>query len=298
LPANRPEPEHGTKPTATSALLHHRRRLIVHLAKRFALLFILLSPLLASAHQDQTTTAPSVQTADSPPPASLLEAGDLLWPKVPGVWVPYSSRPGVEQDTDSNEWNKEREAYLQELRAKNNPTDEDKARYRQISGMDYATFKVLYLADEDPAQPAKHGSSFLYVGHVGIVDVVDGTPWVYEAVYGKGVRMISYSAWLEERRGELVWLGRISNARAEQRSAIAACAKSFIGKPYHFFNFNLSDTTGFYCSKLAWLSITTATGVAPDDNPNPRRLLWYSPKRLMRSKHVTLLYNPGNYAIR
>jgi uncharacterized protein YycO len=71
-----------------------------------------------------------------------------------------------------------------------------------------------------------------------------------------------------------------------------------VGAPYRFFNFDLGDTSGFYCSKLAWYCIKSATGTAPDDNANPRRILWYSPKRLMKSHHVTLLRNPGNYAIR
>jgi uncharacterized protein YycO len=246
----------------------------------------------------QSASKPAPRASDAPPPPELLQAGDLLWPKVPGVWVPYSSKPGTEQESEGAEWNRERDAYLAALHAKSETTDDEKARYRAISQLDYSSFKVMYLADSDPNQVTNFGASVVYVGHVGIVDIVDGKRWVYEALMGTGVRKILYSDWLIDRKGELVWLGRVKDASAAQRAKIATTALQYIDKPYRFFNFDLTDPSGFYCSKLAWLSITVATGLAPDDNPNPRRLLWYSPKRLMRSPHITMVYSPGNYAIR
>ena len=77
-----------------------------------------------------------------------------------------------------------------------------------------------------------------------------------------------------------------------------------LGKPYEFFNFDLNDDSGFYCSKLAWMSVWRATSraaqrapVAVDDNPNPRRSFfdWFSPKQLVNARRVTLLHKPGDY---
>jgi len=236
--------------------------------------------------------------SDGPPPASMLQSGDLLWPKVAGVWVPYSSQPGTETESAEKVWTQERDAYLKELLEKPKLTDQERQRYEELQTLDYPTFKKMYLNDLERKALTEYSGSVAYVGHVGIVDVIDGTPWVYEAVMGLGVRRISYADWLTSRKGELVWLGRLNKATAAQRSKVASTALQFIGQPYRFFNFDLSDTSGFYCSKLVWYCIKTATGVPPDDDDNPQRILWYSPKRLMRSPHITLLYNPGNYAIR
>jgi hypothetical protein len=50
------------------------------------------------------------------PAAALLAAGDLIWPKKPGVIVPYDSRPGQAENSDAARWQKEKEAYLDQLR--------------------------------------------------------------------------------------------------------------------------------------------------------------------------------------
>lgn len=115
---------------------------------------------------------------------------------------------------------------------------------------------------------------------------------------GDGVRTVSYGTWVRERPAELVWHARIANIRPDSQSAIAEEAIKYVGTPYNFWNFDLRDTAGFYCSKLAWLSIVTAVGTAPDDNMRSKRLLWYSPKQLLRSPHLSFLNTPGDYAIR
>lgn len=259
---------------------------------------VIVCALSTAALGQGTPAAGSVQAADGPPPASALQAGDLLWPKVSGIWVPFSSRPGTEQEREAADWEREKAAFLKPLLDAKSSTDQERELYSKLANLDYPTFKVLYLDDADPARATNFGGNVFYVGHVGIVDLVDGVPWVYEAVMGIGVRRITYQAWLEGRKGELVWLGRLNDATPEQRAAVASKAAEYIDKPYKFFNFDLSDTSGFYCSKLAWFAITSATKVPPDDVENPHRTFWYSPKRLMRSRHITLVYNPGNYAIR
>ena len=110
-----------------------------------------------------------------------------------------------------------------------------------------------------------------------------------------GVQRLSYTQWLTARKNELFWVGRLNGVPSEKRAEVAKIAADQIGKPYNFWNFKLDDDSGFYCSKLAWLSIMLGAGFPPDDNPNPNRRLWYSPKQLIRSKHIDLIVNPANY---
>jgi hypothetical protein len=53
-----------------------------------------------------------VQAASATPPAAdLLQAGDLIWPKKPGTFVPYNSRPGSANASDASRWQAEKKAY-------------------------------------------------------------------------------------------------------------------------------------------------------------------------------------------
>jgi uncharacterized protein YycO len=94
-----------------------------------------------------------------------------------------------------------------------------------------------------------------------------------------------------------VWLGRLRGYDAQQRAGLAAEALKHVGKPYDFWNFDLDEDSGFYCSKLAWLAIYRALGFAVDGRTNPRRVLWFSPKQFLRLKAVEKLFEPpGGYA--
>lgn len=227
--------------------------------------------------------------------AAQLQAGDLIWPKKPDSVVPFNSRPGEAGEQDATLWRQEKERYLSILREKPSPSPEEKTRYSALQAMTYEEFAAQYLDDRIPGEPATFGTGGFYVGHVGIVDIVDGKPMIVEAVMGTGVRRISYAEWRRERSGELVWLARLKDVSPEKRAAVAKAAEQQVGKPYNFWDFDLSDTSDFYCSKLAWYSIVSGTGFPPDDNPSPKRTLWYSPKQLMRSRHIELIANPGSY---
>jgi uncharacterized protein YycO len=76
-------------------------------------------------------------------------------------------------------------------------------------------------------------------------------------------------------------------------------AQAQIGKPYDFFNFDLNDDSGFYCSKLVWQCLWRTAKVAADDNPDPQRGKWFppwfSPKALIGAKRVAVLHKPGEY---
>jgi len=109
------------------------------------------------------------------------------------------------------------------------------------------------------------------------------------------VTAVTYDAWLSKRSGEMVWRGRLRDQDSLKRARIAAEAATQKDKPYSFWNFDLRDESGFYCSKLAWLSIVKATGVPPDDNPEGTRWTWYSPKQLMMSRQIGMLFSPEPY---
>jgi uncharacterized protein YycO len=229
------------------------------------------------------------------PAANILQTGDLIWPKKAGAIVPYTSQPGEAQNSDASQWETEKQKYLAELRKNPTPTDEETQRYSALQTMTYKDFVEQYLRGTDAGRSAPLGTGNFSVGHVGIVQIQDGTPTVVEAMIGFGVRRLTYAEWTKERPGELVWLARLKNLSAEKRAAVAQVAANYIGRPYLFWNFNLGDDAGFYCSKLAWLSIFKGAGFAADDNANMHRVLWYSPKQLMRSSHLQFIVNPGNY---
>jgi hypothetical protein len=229
------------------------------------------------------------------PSPDVLQTGDLIWPKKPGAVVPYNSQPGAAGTRDATRWQQEKDAYLAKLRTKPALSAEEKHRYSALRAMNYPEFVAQYLDNQKPGAETPYSNGATSVGHVGIIQIVDGVPTVVEAMIGFGVRRLTYKQWVEGRPGEFVWLGRLKGVSDAQKAAVAKTAANYIGKPYDFWNFNLSNTTGFYCSKLAWFSILTGAGFAPDDNSNPTRVLWYSPKQLMHSSHIEMIVNPGSY---
>lgn len=230
------------------------------------------------------------------PPAAILQAGDLVWPKKPGAIVPYNSRPGEADQSDEARWRREKEVCLEQIRRNPDPSAEEKERFRVLQKMTYKGFLAYYLADRNPGEISEFGIGNVAVGHVGIIEIADGKPFVVEAMVGPGVQRLSYADWVQQRPEELIWVGRLIGVDPDKRAAVAEKAVEQLGKPYRFWDFDLADTTGFYCSKLAWLSILQGAGFPPDDNSNPKRWLWYSPKQLMNSKHIELIVNPGDYA--
>lgn len=236
------------------------------------------------------------QSVVSAPRAEKLEAGDLIWPKKPGTVVPYNSRPGAADEGEAEQWTRERDAYLEELLAKAERTKEEKQRYAALHGMTYREFRAQYFSDSTSGDAVGLGSVGLGVGvgHVGIIEVADGKRNVVEAMVRPGVRRISYEEWLGERVGEQIWVGRLKGVSPEKRAAVAKIAAGYIGRPYKFWNFNLEDTSGFYCSKLAWFAIRQGAEFSVDDRSS-HRLFWFSPKQLMNSEHIQLIINPGSY---
>lgn len=241
--------------------------------------------------------APTLAAEDvhiGPPAVADLQAGDLIWPKVPGAIIPYAA-PGQSTPTDRELWERERDEYLATLRSSPTLTDEDRQRIEILRDMSYETFLKVYTEDASPVEVTPFGGA-VGVGHVAIVRRVSGkSPTIVEAMWGIGVREISYEDWKAERKGQIFWHGRLKNLEPKVRSDVAELAFREVGKPYKFWNFNLADSSGFYCSKLAWLAIRNATGIVVDDKPDPVRMLWFSPKQFLKSPHLEILQNPGSY---
>jgi hypothetical protein len=74
----------------------------------------------------------AVDASGTPPAASSLQAGDLIWPKKPGAIVPYNSRPGEAGESDATRWRKEKEAYLNQVRSEPSPSPQEKERYSAL----------------------------------------------------------------------------------------------------------------------------------------------------------------------
>jgi permuted papain-like amidase YaeF/Yiix C92 family enzyme len=231
-----------------------------------------------------------------PPAAEDLQAGDLIWPKEPGAIVPYAA-PGQSVKTDRELWERDRDEYLTKLKSRPTLTEDEKRRIEILQRMSYDDFLKVYTEDVSPEGVTPYGG-VLGIGHVAIVRKIAGKPLtIVEAMWGIGVREISYDAWKAERKGQMFWYGRLKDADPKLRADIAEQAIREVGKPYSFWNFDLADEAGFYCSKLAWLMIRKATGIVVDDKPNPVRGLWFSPKQLLKSPHLEILQNPGNYGL-
>lgn len=268
-------------------------------ASRRYLLQCLLFGDFASALLADTPRGRFVQnTAPFRPDPTKFESGDLLWPKPRGAWVPYSS--ATTQRGERTKWEGEKERYLDRFRAATSLTPSQIDIYQALQRLTFDQFTNVYLADSSADDTTPFGlDRGLYVGHVAVLDI-DGAAGidVIEALDGLNVRRTSYTNWLSERSAADIWHGRVNEADPTARKRIATTAASFLGRPYNFWNFDLSDDSDFYCSKLVWLAALKAVGYALDDDRNARRALWYSPKRCMRSRHIRMIFSPGPYATR
>lgn len=225
-----------------------------------------------------------------------LQAGDLLWPKLPGVFIPYSLAHESTPLEDLVDWEANRDRVVEEL--SNNLNMDNVGIVNELRRMTYAEFRTRYMQGLEPGQLVTYGASApVAVGHVGVVEIgIDGLPYVIDAMPAPGVAVLSYTDWLAERPGYLVWQGRLKGVAAEDRAKLPVEARTLLGRPYDFWNFNLADDRGFYCSKLIWLIATRALQIAIDGNDNPSRPFWLSPKQILYSEAVEIVLDQGDYA--
>jgi hypothetical protein len=240
------------------------------------------------------------------PDSRNFQSGDLLWPKKKGAFVPNTRSVGTPQSEERRAWEASRQRALSEpAQAGVSPEVAEK-----IKAMRFDEFERLYHTEsaQSPAGgPATRGvlGDTVSVGHVGIIEVgAHGIAYVVEATPQgpagtAGVIRTRYADWLNNYADVQVWHGRVRNLDARLRGRTLEVALAQLGKPYDFFNFDLNDDRGFYCSKLVWMSLWRTASIALDDNPDPRRGLrfppWFSPKQLISVKRVEVLHKPGEY---
>ena len=255
---------------------------------RRTLLQVLAASLLPSA-----TRAVGESVSPRPNPA-LFQGGDFIWPKPPGAYVPYNAGSNNSPEDDARLWEAERSGYIKRQATTADPIISE--RVKLLRSMDYLEFLALYEGNQRLGVPSEYSGGSVYVGHVAILDMRRGVPYVIEALLKKGVVEATYEDWLASRPDQVIWLGRLRNWSQEDRARIAVEARRYIGRPYDFWNFDLDDDSKFYCSKLCWLSAFRALNLALDNNPNPKRPLWYSPKQLLNGPNTEKLHDPGPYA--
>jgi hypothetical protein len=226
------------------------------------------------------------------PRPDMFETGDLLWPRKPGMLVLYNQQLDDDLDKDRKIWEREREEFIRETALGLTSLTERQIAF--IKSLSYREFRAQYFANQKLDEPNLYSSDSSQVGHVAIVDVDNsGRPYVIEALWGEGVVAHLYSEWLGVRPNDVVWLGRLKNRSKVDRAAAAEEAKKYLGRPYNFWDFNLNNDADFYCSKLIWLSVYRSIGIALDNNTNPSRAFWFSPKQLLHAPSIEIIHDPG-----
>jgi len=266
---------------------------------------------LATGLSSAAARVPSPRTVPDFPNAGSFQSGDFLWPKKKGAFVPRTRSAGPPSQ-ERRTWEAERERALADPAA----TGVSPEVAEKLKAMRFEDFERVYYTG--PAQPQGEGpvpgqstrglgplGDTVSVGHVGIIEVAEhGIPYVIEATPSGpggagGVIRTRYADWLENYSNIQVWHGRTRDLPEAMRRRVLDVALSQVGKPYDFFNFNLNDDRGFYCSKLVWMSLWRAASIAADDTPDPRRGAtfppWFSPKQLISAKRIDVLHKPGEY---
>ena len=223
-----------------------------------------------------------------------LQSGDLLFPRKPGSTVLYKSASPFLLMDERRQWEAGKAEVLEEGRAGDvQLSQEDKARLRDTS---YNAFMMQYSgqASSDGDVMGLFGAT---VGHVAIVLRDGARVEVVEAVTGdlNRVDRRPYDDFAREHAPDMLWHSRLAGRTEGQRQRFANTAALEVNKPYNFFNFDLLDASGFYCSKLVWLAAWRTFGASIDGDPNPRRPSWFSPKQLVNLPSLDRLVAPGSY---
>lgn len=230
----------------------------------------------------------SAQTSQRKHPDSrTFRSGDLLWPKRSNEIIPYNHEPGEELEAS---WRRERDNFVQSAEG-----ELDQQSLREIQLMSLDDFEHLYFEGQANGTLQPY-SGVAGTGHVAILEKNEaGNLWVIEAMMDRGVIRNPYDGWIRSRGQSGVWHGRVKSLSEDHIQRSVAVAKQQVGKPYNFWNFDLSDDTDFYCSKLVWYAFVRGAKLAIDGNPQPKRSIWLSPKQVLNSSLVDQLFSPGTY---
>jgi hypothetical protein len=245
------------------------------------------------------------------PDARTFASGDLLWPALPNTKIIYEKSAGESQAREEIRWEREHDKVLELLQSGGDPASMELRE--TLANMSYEDFRASYLGQSTPIADSQDKSLFsapnLSVGHVAIVEIdKKGKIWIVEAMpkgtlgykivfdrFSDGVIRTAYTDWIAKHTDYNIWHGRIKTKAKADRGLIVKAAKSFLGKDYWLWSLNFADETAFYCSKLIWVSVNKALGLALDGDTSTARQKWLSPKRLMKLDTIAMLYSPAPY---
>ncbi len=240
------------------------------------------------------------------PPRKGLQAGDFLWTSRRDAFIPYGSGDTMAEQ-QARSWATTRDELTRQLLA--SPHAAERQGAVALRAMSLEDFRTIYFEGRRPTDPVPYSGS-PSVGHVAIVDVQNGTLMIIEArptsqssidvafsSFKNGVVARPYDEWLKDHDDHLIWQGRLRKyADPSDRARVATKAREYVGRDYNFRNFDLTDTSGFYCSKLVWLATFQSLGIPLDGDSSTRRSLWVSPKQLInRNQEIRMINVPGVY---
>jgi cell wall-associated NlpC family hydrolase len=210
-----------------------------------------------------------------PDPADL-QTGDLVWPR--------ADRQIVTFDTDPSQDLPWMRAYAA---LRDAPTALSSEQSEQLE---------LFVRD-------------FWVGHVALIEVVDGIPWVVDATPSRsgwaqprtdGVAMQPYQAFLDDaaHTESHIWHGRVSGQSPDAGRRLIEATKKYLGAKYDLRPWGFDRADDFYCSKLIWHALRDGLGITLDKKgprvPQP----WFTPWDVMQASGITLLYEPAGKSYR
>ncbi len=218
----------------------------------------------------QTNATLEVRSQPLRPNPALFQTGDLIWPRASEeiVFFRHDHPPGAS-------WLAQRPAE---------------------SDLEAAQRARLNLFERD-----------IWVGHVGLIDIIDGQPWVIDATTGRsaapfksGVAMQPYADFLADAAhvNRHIWHGRFRGLTGSQAQAVAQAAKQYLDRPYGLSPLGFEHTDTFYCSKLIWHAVRDALGVEMPTAASSGWPRWFTPWDLMNFEGVELLYQPAGMSYR
>jgi hypothetical protein len=235
-------------------------------------------------------------TASEPalhPDSSLFEPGDFLWTRNRGDYVPFKSVDAATYETERLQWEADRDKYFQDRGSLSELVSPQFLVDLRLMSFDH--FRLIYIEGVLPNEPTPFHAGRPATGHVAILGVDGGMPFIVEAMPTpiSRVRRISYQAWLAARHDQLIWHGRLRGFPPTARAAIVEQAQRYLDRPYSMFTFSLLSEERFYCSKLIWLSVMKALNTAVDGQQLPYG--WLSPKTILYSPLIERLHEPRDY---
>lgn len=218
---------------------------------------------------------------------TLIANGTLIWVRAEDEWIPYNA-------------GSESAAFEKTLVATIEHNTELLSDFPILELLDYEGFFEGYFLGADLTGKTEYARvpGEIGVGHVAIIQSIDKQLYVLEAASPElGLLRTPLDDWLA-RMGQSTkfWLGRLNGFSDDEIQSIVSIAASQVRlqKPYGFFNFDLDDSSSFYCSKLIWYSVHKATGKRIDDGIS-YALPWYSPKQMLESRLIKIILSPDDY---